>query len=249
MWDGAGATKISCTDWLAGFVWGNYRSMRDLLRPMLPMIVVLAIPIVPFLLFGQERVEAQLQEWHDRPPPPLIVAAAVIGLLASDIFLPIPSSAVSTLAGWQLGAFAGALSAWIGMSIGAAIGFALARRFGQPIVAWLTRAGDLDRTRRLAERFGPALLVLGRGVPVLAEATVLLVGMHGLSWRRFLPPVLLANLGLAIAYAVFGEIAGRHQWLPLALGVSIALPVLMVAAFKLIAKDDTLRGKLPPPTH
>ena len=34
--------------------------MRELLRPMLPMIVVLAIPIVPFLLFG-EQVEAWLR--------------------------------------------------------------------------------------------------------------------------------------------------------------------------------------------
>lgn len=212
--------------------------MRELLRPMLPMIVVLAIPIVPFVLFGQERVEAQLQEWRERPPPPLLVAAAVVGLLASDIFLPIPSSAVATLAGWQLGAVGGALAAWVGLSVGAVLGFALARRFGQPVVAWLTRAKDLDRTRRLAERFGPALLVLGRGVPVLAEASVLLVGMHGLSWRRFLPPVLLSNLGLAIAYAIFGEIAGRHQWLPLALGVSIALPVLMVAAFRFISRGE-----------
>lgn len=211
--------------------------MRDLLRPMLPMVVVLAIPIVPFLIFGQHRVEKQLDDWRKDPPPALYVSAAVVALLASDIFLPIPSSAVSTLAGWQLGAVGGSLAAWAGMSLGAAIGFALARWFGQPAVAWLTRAGDLERTRVLAERFGPALLILGRGVPVLAEATVLLLGMHGLAWRRFLPPVLLANLILAIAYAVFGEIAGNQQWLPLAIGVSIALPVLMVAAFKLIATD------------
>src|SRR5262245_54269258 len=167
---------------------------------MLPMIVVLAVPIVPFLIFGQDRVEGALEHWRTKPPPPAIIAAAVVGLLATDIFLPIPSSLVSTLAGWQLGAIGGAAASWIGMNLGAAIGFALARRFGQPLVAWLTRADDLSRTRLLAERFGPALLVLGRGVPVLAEATVLLVGMHGLSWRQFLPPVLLSNLGLAVAY-------------------------------------------------
>ena len=213
--------------------------MRHLLRPMLPMIVVLAIPIVPFFLFGQDRALAELENWRRSPPPGLMVASAVIALLASDIFLPIPSSAVCTLAGWQLGSLGGTAAAWFGLSLGAAIGFVLARKFGQPLVAWLTRKSDLARARRLADRFGPALLVLGRGVPVLAEATVLLVGMHGLSWRRFLPPVLLSNLGLAIAYAVFGQIAATNQWLPLALAVSIALPVLMVAVFRLIAKDDT----------
>jgi uncharacterized membrane protein YdjX (TVP38/TMEM64 family) len=196
---------------------------------MLPMLVVLAVPIVPFLVFG-EQAQTALDGWRSNPPAAPVVAGTVVALLATDIFLPIPSSLVCTLAGWQLGAPLGAATAWIGMSLGAIVGFALARQFGPPLVAWLTRSDDLDRTRRLAERFGPALLILGRGVPVLAEATVLLVGMHGLPWRRFLPPVLLSNLGLAIAYAWFGQIAERHHWLPLALGVSVGLPVLMAAA-------------------
>src|SRR5262245_2019809 len=198
---------------------------------MLPMIVVLAVPIVPFLIFGQEGMERLLAQWRQHPPPPMIVATAVVGLLATDIFLPIPSSLVSTFAGWQLGAMGGTAASWVGMTLGAAIGFALARWFGQPLVAWLTRRTDLDRTQLLAERFGPALLVLGRGIPVLAEATVLLLGMHGMSWRRFLPPVLLANLGLALAYSLLGQLAERYHLLPLALAIAIALPVAMIAAF------------------
>jgi membrane protein DedA with SNARE-associated domain len=203
---------------------------------MLPMFVVLAVPIVPFLIFGQAGVERAIENWRQNPPPPLFVAAAVISLLATDIFLPIPSSLVSTLAGWQLGALAGTAASWAGMTLGAALGFALAQWFGQPAVAWLTRPGDLARTRLLAERFGPALLVLGRGVPVLAEATVLLLGMHGMSWRQFLPPVLLANLGLALAYSVFGQVAERYQWLPLALAIAIAFPVAIIAAFRAFAR-------------
>ncbi len=205
--------------------------MRDLLRPMLPMIVILAIPIVPFLLFG-ERVDAWFDAWKEHPPSTPTVAAVVIGLLASDIFLPIPSSVVATLAGYQLGALGGTIAAWSGMMLGAVIGFALARWLGPKFVTWMTRHSDLARTQALTDRFGPLILVLGRGVPVLAEASVLLLGMHGLSWRRFLPPVLLANLGLAVAYAVFGEVAEKYQVLPLALGVSIALPVVMVALFR-----------------
>jgi membrane protein DedA with SNARE-associated domain len=211
--------------------------VRELLRPMLPMIIVLAVPIVPFLIFGQEGIERALEEWRENPPPPLVVATAVIGLLTLDIFLPIPSSLVSTLAGWQLGALGGTAASWVGMTLGAAIGFALARQFGKPFVIWLTRHDDLARTRHLAEQFGPALLVLGRGVPILAEATVLLLGMHGMTWRRFLPPVVLANFGLALAYAVFGRIAERYQWLPLALAIAIAMPVALIAAFRTLARS------------
>ena len=58
------------------------------------------------------------------------------------------------------------------------------------------------------------------------------MGMQKLSWQRFLLPVLLSNLGLAIAYSIFGEIAEQHQWLPLALAVSIGLPVILAAVVK-----------------
>jgi len=195
------------------------------------MIVILAIPIVPFLLFGQ-RVDAWFAAWQQNPPAAPVVAAVVIGLLATDVFLPIPSSVVATLAGYQLGVIGGTGAVWCGMTLGAVIGFAMARWLGPRFVTWMTRHSDLARTQRLTDRYGPLILVFGRGVPVLAEASVLLLGMHGLSWRRFLPPVLLSNLGLAVAYAAFGKVAEKYSLLPLALGVSIALPVVMVALFR-----------------
>jgi membrane protein DedA with SNARE-associated domain len=82
---------------------------------------------------------------------------------------------------------------------------------------------------RLSERYGPSLIVLTRGVPVLAEASVLLLGLERLAWRRFLPPMLLSNLGLALAYSVFGHIAWEYDSMPLALAVSILLPVIVAA--------------------
>ena len=213
---------------------------------MLPMIVVLAVPVVPFLLFG-ERVEQWLAWWRDHPPAWPLVAAGVVLLLATDVFLPIPSSLVSTLAGSHLGALGGTLASWLGMSAGAILGFAVARRFGPPLVRWLTRADDLARTGALVERFGPLLLVLGRGVPVLAEATVLLFGMHGLTWRRFLPPVLLANFALALAYSLFGDVAQQYDSLLLALAAAIVLPVMMVAAFRAWAGRTQSADKFPSP--
>jgi uncharacterized membrane protein YdjX (TVP38/TMEM64 family) len=198
---------------------------------MLPMIVVLAVPLVPFFLFGAQ-VEACLVRWHEHPPAWPLVAAAVVLLLATDVFLPIPSSLVSTLAGSQLGTIGGTLASWLGMTVGAIVGFAIARQFGPPLVAWLTRTDDVRRTEGLIDRFGPLLLVAGRGVPVLAEATVLLFGMHRLPWRRFLPPVLAANFALALAYSLLGEIAKQYESLLLAVAVAVIIPVLMVAAFR-----------------
>jgi uncharacterized membrane protein YdjX (TVP38/TMEM64 family) len=195
------------------------------------MCVVLLIPIIPFLFFGGQ-FEEWLKKFSEEPPADGATAAVVIGLLSTDILLPIPSSVISTLSGWQLGWWRGTLSTWVGMNLGAVIGFALARRWGQPFARWFSKPEDMERMQEVSDRYGPFVLVLTRAMPVFAEASVLIAGIHRLAWRRFLPAILLSNLGIALGYAAFGDFAEQHQWLPLALGVSVAIPVLVAAAAK-----------------
>jgi uncharacterized membrane protein YdjX (TVP38/TMEM64 family) len=205
--------------------------VRELFRTLPLMCVVLLVPVVPFLIFGGQ-VDQWLRGLADDPPSPTATFSLVVGLLATDILLPIPSSVISTMSGWQLGWLAGTLATWIGMTMGAVIGFALARRFGHSFALWFSRGEDLERMRQVSDQYGPSVLVLTRAMPVFAEATVLIAGIHRLSWRRFMPAVLLSNLGIAIAYSALGDYAERHQWLPLALGVAIAVPVLVAAVAK-----------------
>jgi len=205
--------------------------VRELFRTLPLMCVVLLVPVVPFLFFGGQ-VDQWLRGLADDPPSPSATFALVVGLLATDILLPIPSSVISTMSGWQLGWLVGTLATWVGMNLGAVIGFALARRFGQSFALWFSRGEDLERMRHVNDQYGPSVLVLTRAMPVFAEASVLIAGIHRLSWRRFMPAVLLSNLGIAIAYSALGDYAERHRWLPLALGVAIAVPVLVAAVAK-----------------
>ena len=64
--------------------------MRRLLPPICLIAVVLLIPVVPFLFVGQS-LEARMESWLDEALPAQTVAAMVIGVLASDVFLPVPS--------------------------------------------------------------------------------------------------------------------------------------------------------------
>ena len=214
--------------------------MRELFRTLPLMCAVIMVPVLPFLLLGG-RFDDRLRGFAADQPSDAATIVVVVGLLATDILLPIPSSVVSTLSGWQLGWWKGAMAAWMGMNLGAAFGFALARRWGRPLALWFSKQDDLESMQRVTDRYGPVVLVLTRAVPVLAEASVLIVGIHRLAWRRFLPAVLLSNLGIALAYAAFGDYAEQHQWLPLAMGVSIAIPVLVAAAAQrlLPGRNDT----------
>ncbi len=217
-------------------------TVRELFRTLPLMCVVLLVPVIPFLFFGGS-LENWLRSLAEDPPAASSTFALVVGLLATDILLPIPSSVISTMSGWQLGWLLGTAATWIGMNLGAMIGFALARRYGHAFALWFSRGEDLDRMRHVSDRFGPSVLVLTRAMPVFAEASVLIAGIHRLSWRRFLPAVLLSNLGISIAYSALGDYAERHQWLPLALAVAIAIPVLVAAVakrfFPRAVKNDT----------
>jgi uncharacterized membrane protein YdjX (TVP38/TMEM64 family) len=202
--------------------------MRRILNSLLILVLVLLVPILPFLWFS-EPIYEWTKRWSEQPPSRPVTAVLIVGLLSTDVVLPVPSSLVSTIGGSQLGTLGGTCASWLGMSLGAALGFAVARRWGRPLAARLAKAEDLDRLDALARRYAAALLVVTRAVPVLAEAAVLLVGLHGVTWRKFWPPVLLANLGIALAYSFFGHLAEKHHWLPAALGISLALPLLLAA--------------------
>ncbi|MHB8863046.1 MAG: TVP38/TMEM64 family protein [Pirellulaceae bacterium] len=199
--------------------------MQALSRPLLLLGVVLLVPIVPFVIFG-DQLEGWFRDWAEQTLSRSTVALVVVSLLATDILLPIPSSLVSTFGGSALGTVAGTLASWAGMTLGGVFGFALARWLGAPFAQRITRPQDLQQLAWASDRYGPLVLVLARGVPVFAEASVLLLGMHRLSWRRFLPAVIASNCGIALAYSAFGTWAAERAWLPMALGISVALPLL-----------------------
>jgi uncharacterized membrane protein YdjX (TVP38/TMEM64 family) len=207
--------------------------MRDLLRPLLIVAVALLVPILPFLGFGP-WLEARVENWLDPPPAPTTVALAAVLLLSSDVLLPIPSSVVSTVAGAQLGILLGTLASWLGMTLGAMLGFTLARYWGRPLAARLSTTDDLARLDRMSRRYGVWALIVTRALPILAEASVLLLGATQLPWRRFLPAVVLSNLGIAVVYSVLGHLARGQGQLLLAIAASVALPLLATIIARLL---------------
>ncbi len=203
--------------------------MPRITRPLLLVTLVLLVPIVPFVIAG-DRIEAWTLAWLESRPEPWLLTVATAAILASDIFLPVPSSLVSTLAGAQLGILPATLASWVGLTAGGAIGFALARRCGRPLVRRFSSAGDVAAINAAGLRLGIWLLAATRPLPVLAEATVLLLGTTEMPWRVFLPALALSNLGLAAAYSILGSLAWDHGAMPLALAASVAVPLLATAA-------------------
>jgi len=205
--------------------------MGPRLRWSLIALAVMAFIVVPFVIWEEAIFQASsrfLASSSNR----VLAAAIVAALLASDVLLPIPSSFVSGFAVVMFGPVLGGAVIWVGMTIGAFGGYALGRRGGRPLVVRIVGADELERAEGLFRRFGKFVLVLGRGVPVLAEATVLAAGAMRLSLAEFAWVTAAAHAGLALAYALLlgvGFSGPSKALLPFALGILV--PAVVMAVF------------------
>ena len=193
--------------------------------------LLLALVFVPFLIFEKqfEDLGAWLTSGHASG---LASAAAIMALLALDVFLPVPSSIVSTGAGVLLGFWRGAVVIWLGMTIGCVIGYAFGAR-AAAAARRLVGEESLARAGKVMERHGPWALVICRPIPVLAEASIVFAGLV----RTPVMPVLVltawSDLGISLAYAAVGAYSVKVQSFLLTFLGAIALPGLAMLAGKI----------------
>jgi uncharacterized membrane protein YdjX (TVP38/TMEM64 family) len=168
--------------------------------------LLLAVILVPFALFG-EGLEAATRRWLSEALSPWQHALLLGGLLAGDIVLPVPSSLASTAAGALLGFWGGMATSWVGMMVSCLVGYVLGSRAGAASLRHVAGEAELARVARASERHGPWFLLLFRGVPVLAEASVVFAGLSRMPPRRFFALCAVSNLGISAAYAAVGSSA------------------------------------------
>jgi membrane protein DedA with SNARE-associated domain len=198
---------------------------------VLALLIGTAI-IVPFVLWEEPLLAWSRSLLDVRGARPL-VAIAVVLLLSGDLLLPVPSSLVSAGAVALLGPVWGAFVIWLGMSLGAVIGFSVGRSGGVVLARRLVGETELGRAERLMRRFGGWVVVVCRGVPVLAEASTLLAGTARMPFGWFSLFSLASNAGIAAAYGWLSYVGSNRTvalLVPFALGIFV--PVLAIAVVK-----------------
>jgi len=197
----------------------------------LSLLAFISLVVVSFLLFEQQTQQALAELMLSPPTQPvqrLGMALLLVLLLALDVVLPVPSSMVALLAVGLLGFFAGSLVIFVGLCCGAVFGYLLGAGYFRLASGWLSTQ-EQQQASRLANRLGTLALVCLRGIPVLAEASVLAAGMQHYPLRPFLLVTTLANAGLALAYGYIGSFLAGQDALLLVVLASMVLPSLFVA--------------------
>lgn len=190
-------------------------------------LAVLAVILIPFVLFG-ERIEAWFETVRaGADGRPLFAGAAIFAALALDIWLPVPSSLASTLAGVLFGFWGGTLISFAAMTVSCLLGWGCGVFFAGRAKA-LIGAREYAALEGLFARYGMLILVALRTVPVLAEASVLFAGLIRLPFRRALALLLVGNAAVSLVYAAVGSIGGSCDAMLPAFLASCALSGLLL---------------------
>ena len=195
--------------------------------------VVLALAILvalPFALWG-ETVEAWLSNdgaakwmrgyggW---------AWAVGLALIAADIFLPIPATAVMAALGVIYGPLAGGVLSALGSIIAGLTGYGLCRLIGPRLADRLAGARGMAQARRLFDRWGGWLVAASRWLPVLPETVAFLAGLARMPFWRFTAALTCGAVPLGFAYAAIGAIGAEAPVLTLA--VAAIAPLALWAA-------------------
>lgn len=208
------------------------------MRLLLTSIALAALFCVPFALWGGDfmrwftgdSVLAWIRGWGPWG------GLAIVGLLVSDLLLPIPATPVMSAAGYLYGAVLGGLFSAAGSFISGLAGYGLCRAFGRGVAARLAGEQELEDHHTLFQRSGPWLVAASRWLPLFPEVVACLAGLTRMPFRTFALALACGSLPMGFTYAAIGA-AGRDRP-TLALTLSVLLPpVLWFAVRPLLRKQ------------
>ena len=134
-------------------------------------------------------------------------AALILGLLAADVFLPVPSSIVMVLSGAVFGVGWGSVLALTGSVAGEWLGFEVVRRYGRRAARWLADERDLVSLNRFFARHGAVAIIVTRPLPVVMETMSLVAGLSQMPRGRFVAASVVGTAPIVVIYAHAGAVS------------------------------------------
>lgn len=194
-------------------------------------LAVCVVFSIPFLIWG-----GKFEDWFTGEAAIAWIRScgawgglAVIGLLISDLFLPIPATPVMSAAGYVYGVWLGGLFSFTGSFLAGMLGYGLCRGLGRSVAVRLAGERDLAANEEAFRRNGPWLVALSRWMPLLPEVISSLAGLARMPFATFALALACGSLPLGFVYAAIGASGQEHPRLALALSVFVP-PLLWLAA-------------------
>ena len=149
-------------------------------------------------------------------------AMTVIGLLAADIVLPVPSSLIMVLSGAAFGVVWGSVLSLAGSIAGEWLGFELVRRYGRGMSRRLVGDDEVRQLERLFAKHGAAAVIVTRALPVVMETMSVVAGLSGMRRSTFLLSSVVGTLPIVVVYAYAGAVSRQ-------MGSAVPAVIILIA--------------------
>jgi uncharacterized membrane protein YdjX (TVP38/TMEM64 family) len=154
-----------------------------------------------------EGIERIAEAWGAWAP------VASIALMILHSFVPFPAELIAIANGMLFGPVWGTLVTWIGAMLGAALAFALARRYGRPLLNRLLARRARTEAEALHACCDARTLLLAHLVPVISFNLInYAAGVLGVGWWRFLWTTSLGILPITVASVALGDQLTGPMW-------------------------------------
>lgn len=164
-------------------------------------------------LLTQEDIAGVLRDAEHWPK--LWVGLLVIGLLISDIAIPVPCIVVVSMGGYFLGPFWGAVCGALGLILAGVVGYSLCRLYGYQMLQRIYRDdAALSGMKEAFHRHSVLVLLLSRSAPMFPEAASCLAGATHMPFVRYLLAFGCSCTLYAIAVAYAGSLSSSENLQP-----------------------------------
>jgi len=218
--------------------------VRSLIKLILVLAIFFASTFIVAKLTGIISIE-KIELWLTAAKniDTLMLAALVIVLLFSDLFIAVPTLTIMILSGYFLGHMYGAITSIIGVMLAGITGYTLSRIFGEKLESLIVK----DRQQRLAlreqfTRYGLLMIIFSRAIPILPEITACLSGLTKMPFAKFLFAWTISSVPYAIIATYSGSISSLENPKP-AIITAVALTVIMWSAWFFIKRLSKQESK------
>jgi uncharacterized membrane protein YdjX (TVP38/TMEM64 family) len=176
------------------------------MRLALVIVALVALMLIPVLVFDDEidgyfAGEEGLRRLQSFGGWAWLVA---IGLIVSDLVLPVPSTAVIAGLGMLYGPWLGGLIGGVGSTLAGLVAYGGCRLIGKRVLDILVGEASLVKLGRFFQRYGLWTIALSRWMPLLPEALCCLAGMARMSAGPFLAALACGSMAMGFAFSFLG---------------------------------------------